>query len=112
MSFPDFVSDVYNRLKGHKCGGVYQLMTPVLQLQDPELIKMVTVKDSEHFLDHQVTISEDAEPIFGKALLNLRGEKLAACTVLLLPLNRNKTQWPNWPVNTINISRYSNHSAQ
>jgi cytochrome P450 family 9 len=116
MSFSDFLSDIYNRLKGHKYGGFYHLMNPVILIRDPELIKMLTVKDFEHFLDRQVPISEDAEPLFGKALFNLKGEQLAVCTVLLLPLNRHntvsKTQRLNWPVNKINISIYSNHSAQ
>jgi cytochrome P450 family 9 len=66
-------------------------MNPALLLRDPELIKMVTVKDFEHFLDRQVPISEDAEPIFGKAIFNLKGEQLTACTVLLPPLNCRKT---------------------
>ena len=92
QSFPDFVSDIYNRLKGHKYGGLYQLMKPFLLLRDPELIKMVTVKDFEHFLDRQVPISEDAEPLFGKMLFNLKGEQLTACTVLLLPINRHKNK--------------------
>jgi cytochrome P450 family 9 len=83
MSFPDFVSDIYNRLKGHKYGGVYQLMNPFLILRDPELIKMVTIKDFEHFLDRQGTINEDAEPLFGKALFNLKGEQPSVCTVIL-----------------------------
>jgi cytochrome P450 family 9 len=91
MSFPDFVSDIYNRLKGHKYGGLYQLMVPIVLLRDPELIKMVTVKDFDHFVDRQVLISEDAEPLFGKALFNLQGEQHIACTVLLLPLNRSET---------------------
>jgi cytochrome P450 family 9 len=87
MSFPDYVSDIYNRLEGHKYGGVHHLMKPFLVIRDPEVIKMVTVKDFEHFLDRQVAIGEDAEPLFGKMLFNLRGEQLAACTVLLLPLD-------------------------
>jgi hypothetical protein len=91
MSLPDYVSDIYNKLKGHKYGGLYQLMEPILLLRDPELIKMVTVRDFEHFVDHQVPISEDAEPLFGKALFNLQGEQHIACTVLLWPLNRSKT---------------------
>jgi cytochrome P450 family 9 len=82
MSFPDYVSDIYNRLKGHKYGGLYQLMNPLLLLRDPELIKSVTVKDFEHFLDRQVLITEDIEPLLGKALSNLKGEQLTACTVL------------------------------
>ena len=60
---------------------MYHLMSPVLLIRDPELIKMVTVKDFEHFLDHQLSVSEDAEPLFGKALFNLKGEKLTAHTV-------------------------------
>jgi hypothetical protein len=91
MSFPDYVSDIYNKLKGHKYGGLYQLMEPVLLIRDPELIKMVTVRDFEHFVDHQVQITEDAEPLFGKALFNLGGEQHVAYTVLLLPFNRSKT---------------------
>ena len=91
LSFPDYVSDIYNSLKGHKYGGLYQLMDPVLLIRDPELIKMVTVKDFEHFVDHQVQINEDAEPLFGKALFNLTGEQIPAYTVLLLPINRCKT---------------------
>jgi cytochrome P450 family 9 len=43
-------------------------------LRDPELIKMVTVKDFEHFLDHRAPISEEAEPLFGKGLFNLKGK--------------------------------------
>jgi cytochrome P450 family 9 len=88
MSFPDFVSDIYNRLKGHKYGGVFQAMNPVLVLRDPELIKMVTVKDFDHFLDHQGTINEDAEPMFGRALFNLKGEPPGARTVILYSVDR------------------------
>jgi cytochrome P450 family 9 len=43
-------------------------------LRDPELIKMVTVKDFEHFLDRRVPISEEVEPLFGKNLFSLKGE--------------------------------------
>ena len=76
ISFPDLISDMYNRLKGHKYGGVYQFMNPFLMIRDPELIKLVTVKDFEHFLDRQVPISEEYEPLLGRGLFNLRGEHI------------------------------------
>jgi cytochrome P450 family 9 len=99
MSIPHSISDIYNKLKGHKYGGLYHLMHPILMIRDPELIKMVTMKDFDHFLNRQDMIDNDAEPIFGKALLNLKGEQLSVCTVLLLPLNRHntdsRTQWLN-----------------
>jgi len=116
LSFPDFVVYMYNKLNGHKYGGVYQFMNPGLLLRDPELIKVVTVKDFEHFLDRQSPVSEEAEPLFGKALFNLKGEQFTACNVPLLPLNRRKgvykTQWPNWPVTKINIHLHSTCPAQ
>jgi hypothetical protein len=87
-------------------------MNPFLLLRDPELIKMVTVKDFEHFLDRQVPVSEDAEPLFGKALSNLKGEQLSACTVFLLTFNSCKSvlekQWLKWPVTKCNIKLYFN----
>ena len=91
LSFPDYVSDIYNKLKGHKYGGLYQFMNPVLLLRHPELIKMVTMKDFENFLDRQFLVIEDVEPLFGKALFFLKGERLTARTVPLLPPNRRKT---------------------
>jgi cytochrome P450 family 9 len=91
LSFPDFSVDMYNKLKGYKYGGMFQFLYPTLLIRDPELIKMVTVKDFEHFLDHQAPISEEAEPLFGRALFNLKGEQLTACTVLLLPLISHNT---------------------
>nr|AAR97606.1 cytochrome P450 9E1 [Diploptera punctata] len=74
-SFPEFIADVYNKLKGHKYGGFYEFLKPVVVLRDPELIKMVTIKDFEHFLDHRNLITEDSEPLFGKALFNLQGPR-------------------------------------
>ena len=116
LSFPDFAVYMYNKLKGNKYGGVYQFMIPTVLLRDPELIKMVTVKDFEHFLDHQAPISEEAEPMFGKALFNLKGKQTTAYTVNLPPLNRcknvSKTQWFNWPVTKINIHVHLTHPAQ
>jgi cytochrome P450 family 9 len=91
LSFPDYVSDIYNKLKGHKYGGVYQFMSPVVLLRAPELIKMVTVKDFEHFLDHQLPLTEEVDPLFGKSLFNLKGEQNSSCTLLLLSLNTRKT---------------------
>jgi cytochrome P450 family 9 len=79
-SLPETVAEMYNTLKGHAYGGVYEFLNPVVVLRDPELIKRVTVKDFEHFLDHRNPISEEAEPLFGKSLFNLKGEfRLLLC---------------------------------
>jgi cytochrome P450 family 9 len=115
LSFQHLVVYIYNKLKGHKYGGVYQFMKPGVLLRDPELIKMVTVKDFEHFMDRQPP-TDEADFIFGKSLFNLKGKQFTARTVPLLPLNSrkcvSKTQWPNWPVTKINIHLHSTCPAQ
>ncbi|KAJ9573566.1 hypothetical protein L9F63_009051, partial [Diploptera punctata] len=75
LSLPDFILDIYNRLKGHKYGGIYEFMKPIILLRDPELIKMVTVKDFEYFLDHRSLFTEDIEPLFGRGLAALQGQE-------------------------------------
>ncbi|PSN49030.1 hypothetical protein C0J52_09647 [Blattella germanica] len=52
MSIPEYVVWLYNELKGHPYGGIYQFRTPAVLLRDPDLIKTVTVKDFEYFTDH------------------------------------------------------------
>lgn len=44
-------------------------------LRDPELIKQITVKDFDSFMNHRVILKEDSEPIFGKNLISLKGKK-------------------------------------
>lgn len=56
--------------------GMFEFRKPLLAIRDRELIKQITVKDFEHFLDHRETpITEDVEPLFGKSLFMLRGQK-------------------------------------
>lgn len=74
VSLHDSVIELYSQLDGHKIGGVFQLMQPVYLVRDPELIKHVTVKDFEHFVDLPIFIPEDIEPILTKSLQALKGK--------------------------------------
>ena len=74
VSVHDSVIELYSLLDGHKIGGIFQLMRPVYLVRDPELIKHVTVKDFEHFVDLPIFIPEDTEPILTKSLLALKGK--------------------------------------
>lgn len=42
-------------------------------IRDLELLKQATIKDFEHFLDHQVIVDEHADPLFGNNLFSLKG---------------------------------------
>jgi cytochrome P450 family 9 len=74
VSVHDSVSELYSLLDGHKIGGIFQLLQPVYLVRDPELIKHVTVKDFEHFVDLPMFIPEDIEPILTKNLQALKGK--------------------------------------
>lgn len=49
---------------------------PLLVLRDPELIKKITVKDFDHFLNRNLIIDAETEPLFGKSLIMLEGEEM------------------------------------
>lgn len=53
---------------------MFQFMLPTLVITDPELIKQITVKDFDHFLDHRTFIPEEADPLWGKNLFALKGK--------------------------------------
>ena len=44
-------------------------------VRDPELIKEIFVKNFDHFPDHENIIDEKLDPILGKNLISLRGER-------------------------------------
>jgi len=55
--------------------GLWIFFNPVIILRDPELIKEIMVKDFEHFTDHRSVVDENIEPLFGKNIFSLRGDR-------------------------------------
>jgi hypothetical protein len=53
--------------------GFFEFLKPVYMVCDPEMIKCITTKDAEYFLEHRSTISEDVDPIVGRGLVSLEG---------------------------------------
>lgn len=72
----NFWTDAYNDLKkkDKKFGGFYTFQNPVLLITDPELIKIMLVKDFDHFYDRGTYVDEKGDPLTAH-LVNLRGEK-------------------------------------
>lgn len=75
ISFVDYSKFVYQHDPDAKYIGLMDLATPLVLLRDPELIKDVMVKDFEHFPDHRTFASEDIDPLFGKNVFSLRGNR-------------------------------------
>jgi cytochrome P450 family 9 len=66
QSFWTLLLDVYKAFPNERYFGFYQYMTPVLVVKDPELIKSITIKNFENFVDHTGFISSEADPCGAK----------------------------------------------
>ncbi|KAJ3645297.1 hypothetical protein Zmor_022963 [Zophobas morio] len=84
-SFAEMVLMVYNICPKARYTGLYQFLQPTLLLKDPDLIKQITVKDFDHFVDHRSFISEDIEPLWAKNLFALTGKKWHQMRTTLSP---------------------------
>ncbi|XP_045448629.1 cytochrome P450 9e2-like [Melitaea cinxia] len=75
FAFKHIVEDidaVYKAFPNEKYVGYIEGSTPIIMVRDPELIKAITVKDFDHFVDHKVFFSE---PLFDDSLLMMKGER-------------------------------------
>ncbi|XP_034951288.1 cytochrome P450 9e2-like [Chelonus insularis] len=85
LSMVDNIESLYSINKDAKYIGFYDFHWPIIMLQDLELIKSVTVKNFDHFVDHRSFIDPELEPLFGKNLFSLRGDKWREIRTLLSP---------------------------
>ncbi|XP_043480613.1 cytochrome P450 9e2-like [Leptopilina heterotoma] len=75
VSMPEFSCQVYNNFLIAKYIGIMQFHTPVIILRDPNLIRDVCIKDFDNFPDHESLIPPNADPLLGKNLFFLQGDR-------------------------------------
>ncbi|XP_078034045.1 uncharacterized protein LOC144468454 [Augochlora pura] len=85
ITFAEQVNVLYKTHPDAKYVGFFDFLTPVVMIRDPELIKSVTVKNFEHFLNHRTMQSDSSEPLFSKNLFALQGERWKEVRNLLSP---------------------------
>ena len=61
------------------------MRTPFYIIRDPELIKRITVKDFDYFMDHRTILTPEADPLFANALVLLTGQKWKDMRATLSP---------------------------
>ncbi|CAK1596642.1 unnamed protein product [Parnassius mnemosyne] len=71
----DDTQKLYNAFPEERFVGRFEFLNPVVMIKDIELIKKITVKDFEHFLDHRSIVNENVDPFFGRNLISLKGEE-------------------------------------
>lgn len=79
------MKEVYNIDKEAKYAGCHVFFTPIITIRDLDLIKSVLVKNFDHFADHKDFVDEAADPLFGKNLAFLNGERWRDVRNLLSP---------------------------
>ncbi|KAL0108377.1 hypothetical protein PUN28_015132 [Cardiocondyla obscurior] len=85
ISLAELVQKTYYLNQNAKYVGFFDGMNPVVMIRDPELIKAIGVKNFEMFPDHRTFIDEENDPLFGKNLFSLRGERWRDVRALLSP---------------------------
>ncbi|KYM94811.1 PREDICTED: cytochrome P450 9e2-like [Cyphomyrmex costatus] len=85
QSLAGLVKDIYNIHPEAKYVGMFDMTTPIVVIRDPELIKSIALKHFDMFMDHRSFINEDQDPLFGRNLFALRGEKWRQVRSLLSP---------------------------
>ncbi|KAH8391653.1 hypothetical protein KR200_008186 [Drosophila serrata] len=75
----DIVCDLYNKGGSAKFFGIFEQRQPLIMVRDPDLIKQITIKDFEHFINHRnvFATSSDDDPhdmsnLFGSSLFSMR----------------------------------------
>ncbi|KAL2728179.1 hypothetical protein V1477_017455 [Vespula maculifrons] len=81
----DIIVNTYNVNPKAKYVGFFDLNNPVLVIRDPELIKIIAVKKFDNFPDHRSFVDDVQDPLFGKALFSLRGDRWRETRTMLSP---------------------------
>ncbi|XP_054285819.1 cytochrome P450 6a8-like [Macrosteles quadrilineatus] len=83
----EIYNDFYNKFKGERYFGVYEIRRPIFVVRDPQLIKHILTKDFNHF-QNRFTISKSVNPkvdYLAKHLFNLEGQEWKHMRVKLSP---------------------------
>ncbi|XP_076625105.1 cytochrome P450 9e2-like [Colletes latitarsis] len=76
---------MYDRFADAKYFGFYIFTTPMIVIRDPELITSIAIKNFDSFTDHLSMGNEDVDPLSGKGLFFLRGDRWREMRKLLSP---------------------------
>ncbi|CAH0667045.1 unnamed protein product [Chilo suppressalis] len=66
---------IYQQYPEERFFGQYEFLRPLVIVKDIELIKQITIKDFEYFLDHKTMVDGSIDPLFGRNLFSLKGEE-------------------------------------
>ncbi|XP_057322699.1 cytochrome P450 9e2-like [Microplitis mediator] len=75
----------YSHDNSAKYIGFYEFNKPLIMIRDLDILKNITVKNFEHFVDHRSFTDPEAEPLFSNNLFSLKGDQWREIRNLLTP---------------------------
>ncbi|CAH2105998.1 unnamed protein product [Euphydryas editha] len=76
---------LYYDFRDERFVGRYEFTKPTIVVNDLDLLKKITIKDFEHFLDHRQFVDEENDALFARSLFSLRGEEWKEMRATLSP---------------------------
>lgn len=81
----NFVKYIYDTNREAKYIGFHLFTKPNLLIRDLDLVKSVLVKNFEYFADHKTFVNEDADPLFGRNIAFINGDRWREARNVLSP---------------------------
>nr|XP_022914583.1 cytochrome P450 9e2-like [Onthophagus taurus] len=85
QSVYDSMKNLYNSFPNERYFGMYQLTLPTIQVNDPDLIKTIAIKDFDHFVNHRQFLPGGVEPMWTKNLLSMQNSDWKHMRTTLTP---------------------------
>lgn len=91
LAFNDFIKQIYNKYPNAKVFGLFDMSSKMFVIRDPELIKKITVKDFEHFVNRRPLFGDSNKEdnneniLFNKTLVGLNDQRWRDMRAILSP---------------------------
>ncbi|XP_041978920.1 cytochrome P450 9e2-like [Aricia agestis] len=83
-SFNEFQLKIYDHFKGERYGGIFEGRRPVMYILDPDLIKAITIRDFDHFVNRN-TLRSRAPRYLERNILNLKDSEWKSVRSVITP---------------------------
>ncbi|XP_011263155.2 cytochrome P450 9e2 [Camponotus floridanus] len=111
-SIVNFVNNLYKLHPEAKYVGMFDLTNSIIVIRDLELIKSIGLKNFDLFPDHISFIEEDQDPLFGKNLFALKGDRWRQMRPLLSPAFTSSKMKSMFILMSDCAVKFSNYIAQ
>ncbi|XP_029663904.1 cytochrome P450 9e2-like [Formica exsecta] len=108
----DVAKNMYDLHPEAKYVGMFDMTTPIIVIRDPDLIKSIALKNFDLFPDHRTFIEEHQDPLFGKNLFSLKGERWRQIRPLLSPAFTSSKMKSMFKLMSKCAAEFSNYLAQ